>query len=48
VDDVINRRASDQSGGGLDWFLGAQLVFNDEDLKSLLLFGGGAAAGATK
>ena len=29
-----------------DWFLGVQLVFNDEDLRSLLLFGGGAAAGA--
>ena len=26
--------------------LGLQLVFNDEDLRSLLLFGGGAAAGA--
>jgi phospholipid/cholesterol/gamma-HCH transport system substrate-binding protein len=48
VDDVINRRASLQSGGGFDWFFGGQLVFNDEDLKSLLLFGGGAAGGATK
>ncbi|MEP6652689.1 MAG: MlaD family protein [Myxococcales bacterium] len=48
VDDVINKRASLQSGGGFDWFFGGQLVFNDEDLKSLLLFGGGAAAGSTK
>ena len=36
------------AGGGIDWFLGGQLVFNDEDLKSLLLFGGGAASGAAK
>jgi phospholipid/cholesterol/gamma-HCH transport system substrate-binding protein len=47
-DDVINKRASLQSGGGFDWFFGAQLVFNDEDLKSLLLFGGGAASGGKK
>jgi phospholipid/cholesterol/gamma-HCH transport system substrate-binding protein len=47
ADDVINtRRARAGAGGGLDWFVGAQLVFNDEDLKSLLLFGGGALAGA--
>jgi phospholipid/cholesterol/gamma-HCH transport system substrate-binding protein len=48
VDDLINlSRARAGAGGGIDWFLGAQLVFNDEDLKSLLLFGGGAAIGAT-
>ena len=48
VDDLINfTRARAGAGGGIDWFLGAQLVFNDEDLKSLLLFGGGAAIGAT-
>jgi phospholipid/cholesterol/gamma-HCH transport system substrate-binding protein len=47
VDDLINfTRARAGAGGGIDWFLGAQLWFNDEDLKSLLLFGGGAAAGA--
>jgi phospholipid/cholesterol/gamma-HCH transport system substrate-binding protein len=47
ADDIINtRRARAGAGGGLDWFFGAQLVFNDEDLKSLLLVGGGAAAGA--
>ncbi len=45
ADDVINlSRARAGAGGGIDWFTGAQLVFNDEDLKSLLLFGGGAAA----
>jgi phospholipid/cholesterol/gamma-HCH transport system substrate-binding protein len=48
VDDVLNRRASLSSGGGFDWFFGGQLVFNDEDLKSLLLVGGSAASGATK
>ncbi len=52
VDDVINKRATVQSDagydGGLDLFLGAYLVFNDEDLKALLLFGGSAASGATK
>ncbi len=48
IDDFINQRASLQSGGGLDWFVGLHFVFNDEDLKSLLLFGGGAASGAAK
>jgi phospholipid/cholesterol/gamma-HCH transport system substrate-binding protein len=49
ADDVLNfTRARAGAGGGLDWFTGAQLVFNDEDLKSLLLFGGGAAAGSAK
>jgi phospholipid/cholesterol/gamma-HCH transport system substrate-binding protein len=47
ADDLANYvRAPAGAGGGFDWFLGMQLVFNDEDLKSLLLFGGGAAAGA--
>jgi len=40
-----------RAGGGafLDAFFGAQLVFNDEDLRTLLLFGGssvGSAAGS--
>ena len=49
VDDLVNfTRARAGAGGGIDWFLGVQLLFNDEDLKSLLLFGGGAASGATK
>jgi phospholipid/cholesterol/gamma-HCH transport system substrate-binding protein len=48
ADDVINvQRARAGTGGGIDWFTGMQLTFNDEDLKSLLLFGGGAAAGAS-
>jgi phospholipid/cholesterol/gamma-HCH transport system substrate-binding protein len=47
ADDVINtRRARAGAGGGIDWFAGIQLLFNDEDLKSLLLFGSGALAGA--
>ena len=50
VDDVFNYvRTQGTAGGFFDWFLGAQLVFNDEDLKSLLLVGGGSAAsGASK
>lgn len=45
VDDVFNYvRTQGTAGGFFDWFLGAQLVFNDEDLKSLLMFGGGSAA----
>jgi phospholipid/cholesterol/gamma-HCH transport system substrate-binding protein len=50
VDDVLNYvRTQGTAGGFFDWFLGAQLVFNDEDLKSLLLFGGsGVASSAAK
>jgi hypothetical protein len=45
VDDVFNYvKTQGAAGGFFDWFFGAQLVFNDEDLKSLLLFGGGSAA----
>jgi len=46
ADDLLNyTRAKAGAGGGFDYFLGFQLSFNDQDLKSLLLFGGGAAAG---
>jgi phospholipid/cholesterol/gamma-HCH transport system substrate-binding protein len=49
ADDIINtNRATAGAGGGIDWFLGGQLTFNDEDLKSLLLVAGGAAGGAAK
>ena len=48
VDDFLNHRGTVGTAGGFDWFLGGQLVFNDEDLKSLLLFGGSAAGGAAK
>jgi phospholipid/cholesterol/gamma-HCH transport system substrate-binding protein len=48
VDDVLNYTPTRGGAGGFfDWFLGAQLRFNDEDLKSLLLFGGGAMTSAT-
>jgi phospholipid/cholesterol/gamma-HCH transport system substrate-binding protein len=47
VDDLVNfTRPVAGAGGGIDWFLGGQLTFNDEDLKALLLLGGGAAAGS--
>jgi len=45
VDDVLNYyKTQGAAGGFFDAFFGLQLVFNDEDLKSLLLFGGGSAA----
>jgi len=45
ADDVFNYvKTQGAAGGWLDYFVGMQLVFNDEDLKSLLLFGGGSAA----
>ena len=46
VDDMFNQDSRKGSGGGRDYFVGAQLRFNDEDLKGLLLFGGGAMVGA--
>jgi phospholipid/cholesterol/gamma-HCH transport system substrate-binding protein len=46
VDDLFNEDSRKGTGGGRDYFVGAQLRFNDEDLKSLLLFGGSAIAGA--
>ncbi len=42
MDDAFNERPVDGSAGGRDFFVGAQLRFNDEDLKSLLMFGGSA------
>jgi len=42
IDDALNNRPIDGSAGGRDYFIGGQLRFNDEDLKSLLLFGGSA------
>jgi phospholipid/cholesterol/gamma-HCH transport system substrate-binding protein len=48
VDDAINSRPQDGSGGGRDFFIGAQVRFNDEDLKGLLLFGGSAIGAAGK
>jgi phospholipid/cholesterol/gamma-HCH transport system substrate-binding protein len=49
VDDVLNYTPTRGGVGGFfDWFFGAQLRFNDEDLKSLLLVGGGAIGAAGK
>jgi phospholipid/cholesterol/gamma-HCH transport system substrate-binding protein len=42
----INKRSAGGANGGFDYFVGGMLRFNDEDLKSLLLVGGGAAAGS--
>jgi hypothetical protein len=47
VDDVLNYvKTQGGAGGFFDWFMGLQLVFNDEDLKTLLISGGGSAASA--
>jgi phospholipid/cholesterol/gamma-HCH transport system substrate-binding protein len=46
IDDILNTRAQVGAGGGRDYFVGAQLRFTDEDLRTLLLFGGGALTGA--
>jgi len=48
ADDLLDyyRRATAGANGGYDVFVGGMLRFNDEDLKSLLLVGGGAAAGS--
>jgi phospholipid/cholesterol/gamma-HCH transport system substrate-binding protein len=47
VDDVFNYTPNKGGAGGFfDWFFGAQLRFNDEDLKSLLLFGGSSLGSA--
>jgi phospholipid/cholesterol/gamma-HCH transport system substrate-binding protein len=48
VDDALNARPQEGGSGGRDYILGAQVRFNDEDLRSLLMVGGsalGAAAG---
>ena len=49
VDDVINSRPPGGQGSfGRDYYVGAQLMFNDEDLKSLLAVGGSAMGNALK
>ena len=49
VDDIINDRGS-QAGAltGRDYFFGAQLTFNDDDLRALLTIGGAALIGAAR
>lgn len=46
VDDAFNDRPRDGVGGGRDYLMGFQIRFNDEDLRQLLLFGGGALGNA--
>lgn len=49
VDDIFNDRAPGAWGSvGRDYYLGAQLMFNDEDLKGLLTVGGSALGGAAR
>jgi len=45
VDDVLNSKGALGAGVGRDYFVGAQLMFNDKDLKSLLLVAGSALGG---
>src|SRR6185436_4335914 len=47
VDDVINQKRTIAGGGAFfDWFFGLQLVVRDQDLRSMLLLGGGALGAA--
>jgi phospholipid/cholesterol/gamma-HCH transport system substrate-binding protein len=47
ADDLLNYEPATGSGGAFfDWFFGLKLVFKEEDLKSMLLFGGGAFGAA--
>jgi phospholipid/cholesterol/gamma-HCH transport system substrate-binding protein len=48
IDDPLNYRPRGGAGGFLDFFYGLQVQFNDEDLKSVLLFGGSALSSAAK
>lgn len=50
VDDVINGREPPDgtSTVGRDYYVGAQLLFNDEDLKALLAVGGSAISAAAR
>lgn len=49
VDDMLNGRPPGALGSvARDYYVGAQLMFNDEDLKALLTVGGSAVAGAIK
>lgn len=49
IDDAINERPPGGQGSfGRDYFVGAQLLFNDEDLKSLLAIGGSALGNAAR
>ncbi len=48
IDDALNpRNITDAGSSGRDYFLGAMLRFDDEDLRGLLLLGGGALSGVS-
>ena len=48
VDDVLNGRGPGAGSiTGRDYFIGAQLTFNDDDLKGLLTIGGAALLGSS-
>jgi len=47
-DDAFNSRVASAGGTGRDYFLGATLRFNDEDLRSLLILAGGSLTAATQ
>jgi phospholipid/cholesterol/gamma-HCH transport system substrate-binding protein len=49
IDDAMNDRGPGAGGlTGRDYFLGAQLTFNDDDLRALLLIGGSALSGLSR
>ncbi len=45
IDDLMNERPKTGAGGGRDFYIGAQVRFTDEDLKTLLMVGGSAISG---
>ena len=47
IDDLMNERPKTGAGGGRDFYIGAQVRFTDEDLKSLLMIGGSAIGAVT-
>jgi phospholipid/cholesterol/gamma-HCH transport system substrate-binding protein len=47
IDDLMNERPRTGAGGGIDFYIGAQVRFSDEDLKSLLMIGGSALSGVS-
>jgi hypothetical protein len=49
IDDAINSRPPGGQGSfGRDFYVGGQIMFNDEDLKSLLAVGGSAVGTALR
>ena len=49
IDDAFNSRGPGAGGAtGRDYFLGAQLTFNDDDIRALFAIGGAAILGAAR